>query len=121
MVSSADLVQYATQRWSPVQLQSHRRAADKLGHIVMEAFQYMGQHLGDSPSELELVDFILGCFREEALETPDGSIVAVDHHSSDHHYLPTRDTALPINPGNWVLIDMWAREAGADGIFADIT
>ena len=121
VVSSADLVQYATQRWSPAQLQSHRRAVDKLSHIVMEAFQYMGQHLSESPSELEIVDFILGRFRNETLETPDGPIVAVDHHSSDPHYLPTRDTALPINPGNWVLIDLWAREPGDDGIFADIT
>jgi Xaa-Pro aminopeptidase len=121
VVSSADLVQYATQRWSPAQLRAHRRAADKLSQIVMEAFQYMGQHLGDRPSELEMVGFIQGRFREEALETPDGPIVAVDHHSSDPHYLPTGETALPIKAGSWVLIDMWAREAGADGIFADIT
>ena len=67
------------------------------------------------------MDFIQGRFREEALEMADGPIVAVDHHSSDPHYLPTRDTALPISPGSWVLIDMWAREAGADSIYADIT
>ncbi len=39
VVSSADLMQYATQRWSPEQLAGHRRAADALGRIVNEAFR----------------------------------------------------------------------------------
>ena len=42
VVSSADLVQYATQRWSDAQLQSHRRAAEKLSLIAAEAFEFMG-------------------------------------------------------------------------------
>jgi len=81
----------------------------------------MKRNLDSSPSELEIVDFILQRFNEEELETPDGPIVAVDQHSSDPHYLPTENTSVPIKHGSWVLIDMWAREKNADGIFADIT
>jgi hypothetical protein len=55
----------------------------------MEAFQYTGHYLGNRPSELEIVDFILGHFREEALETPDGPIVVVDHHGNDHTISPS--------------------------------
>jgi len=121
VVSSADLVQYATQRWSPPQLQSHTRAAIKLTQIVMEAFRYVGQHLNDKPSELVVMDFIQKRFKQEGLETPDGPVVAVDSHSSDPHYLASEDTAMLISHGSWVLIDMWAKEHGPDGIFADIT
>ena len=122
VVSSADLVQYATQRWSDSQLASHKRAAAKLSLIVAEAFEFMGQRLSDEPSEVDVARFILRRFEEEGLETPDGPVVAVDAHGSDPHYLPTEDAAFPIQPGSWVLIDMWAREVGQDdAIFADIT
>ena len=121
VVSSADLVQYATQRWSDAQLQSHIRAAEKLSLIAAEAFEFMGQRLSDTPSEVDVARFILRRFEEEGLETPDGPVVAVDEHSSDPHYLPTEESAFAIRPGSWVLIDMWAREASQDAIFADIT
>ena len=121
VVSSADLVQYATQRWSDAQLESHRRAAEKLSLIAAAAFEFMGQRLSDTPSEVDVARFILRRFEEEGLETPDGPVVAVDEHSSDPHYLPTEEAAFAVRPGSWVLIDMWAREASQDAIFADIT
>ena len=45
VISSADLMQYATQRWTPEQLADHRRSAEKLGRIVNEAFAYAGERL----------------------------------------------------------------------------
>ena len=42
VVPSADLVQYATQRWSPAQLDSHVEAVGKLGRIVQDAFRFIG-------------------------------------------------------------------------------
>ena len=121
VVSSADLVQYATQRWSDAQVASHKRAAAKLSLIVAEAFDFMGQRLGDGLTEVDVALFILHRFQEEGLETPDGPVVAVDAHGSDPHYLPTEEAAFAVRPGSWVLIDMWAREASPDAIFADIT
>ena len=121
VVSSADLVQYATQRWSDAQLASHRRAALKLSLIVSEAFEFMGQRLGDGLTEVDVARFILRRFEEEGLETPDGPVVAVDAHGSDPHYLPTEEAAFPVEAGSWVLIDLWAREKSPDAIYADIT
>lgn len=121
VVSSADLVQYATQRWSDEQLASHRRAAENLGLIVAEAFELMGRRLGDGLTEVDVARFILRRFEEEGMETPDGPVVAVDAHGSDPHYLPTEEAAFPVRPGSWVLIDLWAREATPDAIYADIT
>ncbi|MCY3691700.1 MAG: aminopeptidase P family protein, partial [Chloroflexi bacterium] len=74
VISSADLMQYATQRWSPEQLASHRRAADALGRIVNEAFARIGQRLADGVTEFEVAEFIRQRFKEEGLTTADGPI-----------------------------------------------
>ena len=120
VVSSADLVQYATQRWSQAQLQSHRRAADKLSRIAMEAFRYAGQRLGRGASELDVGDFIQRRFGEEGLDAgrPGGGGGLPQQRPS---LSPHGETSSPIGAGSWVLIDLWAREPGPAGIFADIT
>lgn len=113
VVSSADLMQYATQRWTPEQLAGHRRAAEKLGRIVNQAFQLIGERLSEaSATEYEIAEFIRRRFEEEGLEAADGPIVSVNAHCSDPHYEPASEGSSVIQPGDWVLIDLWAREAG---------
>ena len=98
VVSSADLMQYATQRWSPEQLAGHRRAAEKLGRIVNEAFTRIGQRLADGPTEFEIAEFIRTRFREEGLVTADGPIVSTNAHCSDPHYEPAPEGSSVIAP-----------------------
>jgi len=50
VISSADLMQYATQRWTPDQLAGHGRAAEKLGQIVNQAFHLIGARLIETPT-----------------------------------------------------------------------
>ena len=121
VVSSADLVQYSTQRWSESQLSSHKRAAEHLGRIVLDAFEYIGQNLSQQPTEFQVAEFIRTRFSEAGLHTPDGPIVAVDAHASDPHYEPASQGSSPIHDGDWVLIDLWAKEVAGDSMFADIT
>ena len=129
VVSSADLMQYATQRWTPEQLAGHRRAAEKLGMIVNEAFRRIGERLAGepgptgekSPTEFEIAEFIRQRFRGEGLEAADGPIVSVNAHCSDPHYEPEREGSSVFQAGDWVLIDLWAREADPDAVYADIT
>ena len=121
VVSSADTVQYATQRWSEAQLQSHLAAASKLDVIVREAFDYIGENLPLMVSENDVAEFIRHRFDEEGMEVTDGPVVAVDDHSSDPHFDPTSEVSRVIAPGNWVLIDLWSRLARRDAMFADIT
>ena len=64
IVSSADLLQYATQRWSEAQLQSYMRSARALGQIVTEAFRYVGLRLGQGPTEYEVAQQIRRWFSE---------------------------------------------------------
>ena len=121
VISSADLMQYATQRWSPEQLASHRRAADTLGRIVNEAFDRIGQRLADGVTEFEIAEFIRRRFKEEGLTTADGPIVSTNAHCSDPHYEPAAEGSSVIAPGDWVLIDLWAREDTPGSVYADIT
>ena len=121
VISSADLMQYATQRWSPEQLAGHRRAADQLGRIVNEAFQRIGQRLADGVTEFEIAEFIRRRFKEEELTTADGPIVSTNAHCSDPHYEPAAEGSSVIAPGDWVLIDLWAREDTPGSVYADIT
>ncbi len=120
VVSSADLFQYATQRWSGAQLQSHMRAAEKLGRIVLDAFAHIGEQ-GTRNKEHDTALFIRRRFDEEGLELPDGPVVAVNAHSSDPHYEPSAERDTPIRPGDWVLIDLWAKEKAEGSVYADIT
>ena len=121
VVSSADLMQYATQRWTVEQLAGHRRAAEKLGVIVNEAFARIGQRLDGGVTEYEIAEFIRSRFREEGLEAADGPIVSINAHCSDPHYEPDAEGSSTFRPGDWVLIDLWAREATPESIYADIT
>ena len=121
VVSSADLMQYATQRWSLEQLAGHKRAAEKLARIVNQAFARIGQRLADGPTEFEIAEFIRARFREEGLVTADGPIVSTNAHCSDPHYEPAPEGSSVIAPGDWVLIDLWAREDTPGSVYADIT
>ena len=121
VVSSADTVQYATQRWSEDDLRSHRAAAGKLDAIVQDAFRYIGERLKFRPTEYEVAEFIRSRFREEGMEAPDGPIVAVNEHGADPHFDPTPANSHVIAWGDWVLIDLWARMEGEENMYADIT
>ena len=121
VVSSADTVQYAAQRWTGSQLASHEAAADALGLIVRQAFDHIGGNLAGGVTEHDVAEFIRARFVEEGLVVTDGPVVAVNEHSSDPHFEPTPASAATIRRGDWVLIDLWSRFSGADSMFADIT
>jgi len=121
VVSSADTVQYAAQRWSEEQLASHETAADALGAIVSQAFDHIGRNVAGGITEFEVAEFINSRFTEDGLVVTDGPVVAVNEHSSDPHFEPTAESTSVIRQGDWVLIDLWSRLPGPDSMFADIT
>ncbi len=121
VVSSADLLQYSTQRWDDQQLGSHLRTAEALGRIVLEAFEYAGANLRIPVNEFQVAQFIHQQFKEAGIESPDGPIVAVNEHGSDPHYLPQPSGSSLIREGDWLLIDLWAKETVVGSVYADIT
>jgi Xaa-Pro aminopeptidase len=121
VLPSADLVQYATQRWSNAGLTMHRRAANALGRIVIEAFDEIGRKAGTGFTEYDAAEFIRSRFTDDGLWTDTGPVVAANAHASDPHFEPTPELSVAFQRGDWVLIDLWARDPAADGLFADIT
>jgi len=123
VVSSADLVQHFLCRWTPAQLESHRRALKGIDEAKDAAFVRIGELLrrGVEPKEVEIQRFLTDRFAEAGLEYDHAPIVAVNAHAGDPHYEPSDATPTPIRRGDTVLIDLWARPTGPDDVYADIT
>jgi Xaa-Pro dipeptidase len=123
VVSSADLVQACVARWSEDALRRHEEVSRETEAIMRDAFAEIGRRLraGRATFEHEIAEHIRGQFRRHALEFPDGPIVAVNAHAADPHFEPSAERPTAIKPGDWVLIDLWARRGGEEHIFSDIT
>lgn len=122
-VSSGDLVQTFEAPITPAQWEQHKRTADALRRIVLEAFGFIRRKiLAKKPVDEQGVQrFILGSYRRRGLISNSDPIVAVNNNSAEPHYVPSRSRSHPIHPGDWVLLDIWAKPRGADAIYADIT
>ena len=121
VVSSGDIIQHATERWSDKQLASHLSAVDSLHRIVNEAFEFIGENVRWKLTEHDVAEFIRGRFDRAGLTTADGPVVAFEEHSSDPHYEPAPGGSAVIRRNGWLLIDLWARVDEEDSIYADIT
>ncbi len=123
VVTSADLVQVAEAVWTPGQLASHRRACAALIEVQAATFAHVRARLAaDLPvTECGIQDFMMAQFAARGLVTDHPPIVGVNGHAADPHFAPRRDADTPLRPGDFLLIDLWAREPGPDGIYGDIT
>lgn len=121
VVPSADILQYATQRWDAEQLESHRFAADALTRIVKEAFERIGEKVDAGITEYDVAEFIRQRFLDAGMIVTDGPAVAVNEHASDPHFEPTPEASVRIHRGDWVLIDLWTRLPDDHAMFGDIT
>ncbi len=123
LISSAELVQRFSAVWSVEQLATHRRANRHLHAIVRQAFDLVTEKLGGGEEILEhaVQQFILGRFEQEGLWTESPPIVGVNEHSADPHYQPAAAGSSPIRRGDFLLIDLWAKEKTAASIYGDIT
>jgi len=121
VVSSGDVLQYSTERWTPAQRESHQVAMDGLVRTVHDAFAFIGENINWKLTEHDVAEFIRGRFERLDLVAPDGPIVAVDAHASDPHYEPAPDTSAIVRKNSLILIDLWAVSAEPDSVYGDIT
>lgn len=133
VVSSGDVSQYATERWSAGQLSSHRYAMSEVLDAVHEAFKFVGENVRWKLTEHDVAEFIRGRFDRSGLFTDEGPVVAFDANSSDPHYEPAPDDSSIIRRDGWLLIDAWAKvsdmsvlvDSGVlmsdESVYADIT
>lgn len=125
--TSADLLAAVVAAWDEADLASHRRAAQLLDQARDALFSHLRRALaaGETLSEVDAQQLLVGFFEAHHLEYDHPPIVAVNQHAGDPHYAPEVALALPIQRGDLVLVDLWAREAqradGQEGAYADIT
>jgi len=123
IVSSADLVQRFESAWNDEQLAMHEEAARGLHESVKSAFAEIGKRVksGTPTNEYDIQQYILNCFTDRGMLSKDPPIVAVNGNSAMPHYGPTREHNSPINKGDFVLIDLWAKLDRPGAVYADIT
>src|SRR5580698_9850383 len=123
VVSSAELIQHFEARWSPAALESHLEAGRRVDRVRALAFDMIRQVTrgGGVVEEFAVKQFVRDGFTKEGLFTDHGPIVGVNANASNPHYEPTEQMNAPIRPGDFVLMDMWAKLDQPGSVYYDIT
>lgn len=123
VVSSAELIQHFEARLNERSLETHLTAGKIVDRIRGEAFQFIadGLRAKRDMTEWDVAGFIREQFAREELVTDNGPIAAVNANAGDPHYEPSPQRSARIRPGDFVLLDMWAKLAAPDAIYYDIT
>jgi Xaa-Pro dipeptidase len=122
IVTSADLVSQFEAVLTDEQIATHYAAQQKIDLILSEAFQHIGARARTNPTdEHAMVNWIAEAFRRESLIWEHGPNVSCGPNSADSHYEPTAANSSPIRPGDFVLIDLWAKLPQPNAVYYDIT
>jgi Xaa-Pro aminopeptidase len=123
VVPSGDLVQYFEACWDDEQEKAHFEAAVHTRSAYDVAFRFIAERVrgGGSTRESEVIRCILDHFERNGLETDHPPICAVGPHSGDPHYATTPESDSPIREGDFVLIDLWAKQKKSRAVYSDLT
>ncbi len=123
VVSSADLVQVFEAVWTDVQLETHLFAVNHLREIVDVAFNETARRMRDgiTTNEFDIQEFIWDQYAQRGLVSSDRPIVAINAHSADPHYLPDAEHSAPVRKGDFMLLDIWAKQGDTGAVYGDIT
>jgi Xaa-Pro aminopeptidase len=123
IVSSGDLVQQFEATWTEAQLASHRVASEALYRIKDRAFEAAAAAIagGQTRTEYDLQQQMVGWFRDEGLVSDAAPVVAVGRNAGNPHYLPSASQSDPIVPDEVLLLDLWGKRGEPGAVFADIT
>ncbi|RKU35400.1 hypothetical protein C6495_05590 [Candidatus Poribacteria bacterium] len=121
--TSAELAQHVEARLTEEQAEGHQTAARLVLTAKDEAFAWITEQLraAKAITEYDVQQFILRRFGEMDLTADHPPIVAVNAKSSEPHYAPTATQTQPIKKGDFILIDLWAKQKAPDAVFADTT
>jgi Xaa-Pro dipeptidase len=123
VVSSGALIAHLEARLTHEQQESALRAGKAVRDVMTAAFALIRDRVTSSMAlnEYDVQRFILEEFERRGLETDHPPIVGVGPNSANPHYEPTATDSSPIRHGDFVLIDLWARENDATSVYGDIT
>jgi Xaa-Pro aminopeptidase len=123
VVGSGDLIQQFEATWDDDQERSHFEAAELCRQAYDVAFDFIAAEVRARGRVLETAvqARIMQHFAECGMTTYSPPIVGVGPHSGDPHFDTSPATDLPIEPGSFVLIDLWAKMARPRAVYADYT
>jgi len=120
VVSSGPLVTTFTARWSAAELADHLAAAEILARVAREEVQRAVREAADGLTEWAMQRRVVARLEAEGLVIDHGPIVAFGAHAANPHYEPTAERSATLQPGQVVLLDLFAGR-GAGAVQADQT
>lgn len=127
IVSSADLICQFEAVLNAEQVATHAVAQKAIDAILQEGWRQIAQRLrpavgkAERYTEFDHVQWLSEAMRREGLTWDSGPNVSVNANSSDSHYDPVADACSPIQEGDFLLIDIWARQDIPASVYYDIT
>ncbi len=122
IVSAADLIAQFEATLTNEQIKSHFAARDVIDPLTAEAFKEIGRRVRNGGvHEHEIQRFFLEAFQRENLVTDDPPVVAVNANSGNPHYEPSASRPVAIREGDFVLLDVWAKQNTPSAVYYDIT
>lgn len=119
IVSSAPLISRFASGWSSRDQVEHQKAAELLARIARETVAEVVTQAG-SAREVEVQARARRRMEAAGLIVPEPPIVAFQANAANPHYEPREGADALLQPGQVVLLDLWARTQ-PDTVFADQT
>lgn len=122
VVSSGDVSQ-TLEVWSAGQLEQHLQAAAVVLDAKDAAFAFLAQRCaaGQEVRETEVQAIIEETFRAGGCIRDHAPNVSFGAHAADPHYEPGGPNDAVLQPGEVVLIDLWAKLPDDEAPYADVT
>ena len=123
VVSSGDLISRFEATLTDAQIASHLAAAEVTDAAFGVARALIADRTagGGTVEEAAVRDRIMDHFAAHGLTTYHPPIVARGPHSGDPHYETGTGSDTAVRPGDFVLIDLWAKRDEPDGVYSDLT
>ncbi len=122
VVSSANIAQRFEALLTNAQIDSHREAGRRIISVKDALFKELGAKLrAGQPLDEYSVQQRFFTLLQDAGTNPDIPHVAVNANAGNPHYESTAANHSPIQRGDLVLLDFWARLPTPDSIYADYT
>lgn len=123
IVTSGDLISMFAALWSKEQYLDNVPVAEAMYDVISDSFKYIKYNMlnGKILTEFEMQQFIMEEFEKRNYETDPPIIVGVNDNSGNPHYAPSEHEFKEIKPGDFVLLDIWAKTKMEDSVWADIT
>src|SRR6266704_6757015 len=122
VVSSGTLITRFAARWSPSELEGHRRAAEAIAEIALTTLRWAGSELarGAEVRETGMQARVMEALGRAGLVTDHPPIVGFQANAANPHYEPRTGSDRRLAAGDVMLLDLWAG-VSAGSVFADQT